>query len=95
MGLKSFIVGILVALSISACGSLKFFYKFYIFDYENNMLRGSVESEDLKTDICAKNPDNKYKCVVMKIPDFYRLKTDYEKQKQRIVTLERQLSSCR
>ena len=95
MGLRGFILGLLFAVSLSACGSLKFFYKFYVFDYENNMLRGPKESDDLKTEVCSKLPDNKYKCVVMRLDEFYRLKTDYEKQKSKIIDLERQLNQCR
>jgi hypothetical protein len=95
MGLKGFFLGLFVALTLSACGSVQFLYKFYTFDYENNMLLGPKPSDDLKTEICSKVPDNKYKCVVMKTDEFFRLKTDYEKQKVKIKELERQLGQCR
>jgi hypothetical protein len=95
VGLKGFFAGLLIALCISACGSIPFLYKFYVFDYENNMLLGPKPQDDLKTEVCSKASDNKYKCVVMKIDDFYSLKTDYEIQKQKIIKLERELSQCR
>lgn len=95
MGLKGFIIGLLISIGLTACGSISFIYKFYVYDYENNMLRGAKPSDDLKTEVCAKIPDNKYKCVVMNLDEFYRLKIDYEKQKQRIINLERQLSQCK
>lgn len=95
MGLKQFVLGFILALTISACGSISFFYKFYVFDYENNILLGPTSNDDLKTEICSKNPDNKYKCVVMKIDEFFKLKSDYEKSKNKIVELERRLSQCR
>jgi len=94
VGLKGFVLGFLLTLGLSACGTTKFIYRFFIFDYENNMLRGPKPSDDLKSDICSKIPDDKYKCVVMKISEFYKLKTDYEKQKERIIQLERQVSQC-
>lgn len=95
MGLKGFILGLIFAIGITACGSINFFYKYYVYDYENNMLRGAKPSDDLKTEVCSKIPDNKYKCVVMTMDEFFRLKTDYEKQKQKIINLERQLNQCK
>lgn len=95
MGLKGFFLGLFVAVTLSACGSVSFLYKFYIYDYENNILLGPKPSDDLKSEVCSKKEDSKYKCVVMKIDDFYNLKTDYEIQKKKIIKLERELSQCR
>ena len=86
---KIFLLGILFSLAISACGSLKkFLYKFYIYDYEQGILKGPREADDLNASICAYQ-SGEYQCIVMKIDEFYRLKTDKEKADRRIDELER------
>ncbi len=89
MGLKGFVFGLLVAISISACGSLRnFLFKFYVFNFESGILQGPREQDDLPINVCART-QNEYQCIVMKIDEFYRLKTEYEKRGQRIEELER------
>lgn len=91
MGIKQFVFGFLLALSISSCGTIKFLYKHYVFDYEAQILRGPKASDDLQANVCA-YVNNEYQCVVMKTDEFYRLKSTYLKMGQKIDELER---TCR
>lgn len=90
MGLmKGFIFGVLIAMSISACGSLRnFLYKFYVYNYERGILQGPKPQDDIPANVCSL-VNGEYQCIVMKIDEFYRLKTEYEKRGQRIIELER------
>lgn len=89
MGLKPFLLGVLFSLAITACGSIEFLYKFYVYNYEDGILQGPKPENDLKAEVCAFKQGEGFQCMVMKISDFYRLKSDYEKQKTRIQYLER------
>jgi hypothetical protein len=88
MGIRSFTLGFVLAMCISACAGVKFLYKYYVFDYEAQVLRGPEPKDDLKSNICQIT-NGEYQCMVMKIGEFYRLKSDYLKMGNRLEELER------
>lgn len=88
MGLRNFFLGFILALSISACGTIQFLYKYYVFDYEAQVLRGPKPKDDLNANVCS-YVNNEYHCVVMKLDEFYRLKSDYLKMGSKLEELER------
>lgn len=91
MGLKQFTLGFLLAVSISACGTFKFIYKYYVYDYEAQVLRGPDPKDDIESKVCSL-VNGEYQCVVMKVDEFYRLKADHLKHLQKIEELQR---ACR
>lgn len=86
--LKSFVLGIFVSITIAACANIKFFYKYYVYNYEEQILQGPKPIDDLPASVCSYTNDE-YQCVVMKVDEFFRLKSDYEKKVLRIQELER------
>jgi len=91
MGLRGFFLGFILAISVSACGTFKFLYKYYVYDYEAQVLRGPEPKADVESKVCSLT-NGEYQCVVMKVDEFYRLKSDHLKMLEKIDRLER---SCR
>lgn len=73
---------------ISSCSTFAFNYPHYTLDMENQYLRAVNPTDDLPLTVCNKSPAG-YSCVVMNIEIFYQMKAAYEKQHNRIVSLER------
>jgi len=71
---------------LSACAS--FTYKYYVLNLETQTLQGPEAKDDLPLTVCAKSAEG-YQCITMKLDEFYRLKTAYERQQKRIEQLER------
>lgn len=92
MGLKwirlatGFAIGLAIGLTLTACAS--FTYKYYVLDLDEAELKGPSEQDDLPISVCAKTPEG-YQCVTMKIDEFYRLKSNYQKLEKRLEELER------
>ena len=83
---KSFALGIIISITIAACANVKFIYKYYVYNYEQGILQGPNPSDDLPSSICSYS-NNEYQCIAMKIDDFFRMKSDYEKKALRIIEL--------
>lgn len=88
MGLRNFIFGFLLALSLSACGTFKFIYKYYVYDYEAKVLRGPKPVDDLNDSVCSYS-NQEFQCVVMRMEEFYKLKKDHLELLQKIDELQR------
>lgn len=92
MGLKQlriasgFVIGLSIGLTLSACAS--FTYRHYVLNLEDGTLQGPNPSDDLPISVCARTPEG-YRCITMKIEEFYRLKINYEKMQMRLEELER------
>jgi hypothetical protein len=82
-----FAVPMFFGVILTACAS--FSYRYYVLNLETQTLQGPSEKEDLPLTVCAKSSEG-YQCVTMKLDEFYRLKSAYERQEKRIEELERQ-----
>lgn len=85
------ILGILVGIVVSACGTPAFNYKFYALDSTSYVgwLRGPKPENDLDLRECEPHSGNKAPCMVVKTRDYLILKKDYLDTKIALETCER------
>lgn len=86
--LKPWFLGLTCGLIFSACTTLAFNYRYYVLNFESQTLQGKTASEDQPLEIC-KHDQSGYKCIVVPIDEFFKLKADYLKQQIRIDELQR------
>lgn len=79
---------IIGGLTFSACSSLSFNYKWRILNYEASVIQGTTPDDDQPLEICKKDASG-YKCVVIMMDEFFRLKGDKEKCDADLDTLQR------
>jgi hypothetical protein len=87
--LRPWFGGLIVGLIFSACTTLAFNYRYYVLNFESQTLQGKTANEDQPLEIC-KHDQSGYKCIVVPIDEFFRLKSDHLKQQIRIQELERE-----
>lgn len=87
--LRPWIGGLIFGLIFSACTSIAFNYRYYVLNYENQTLQAKNPRDDQPLEVC-KHDQSGYKCIVLNIDEFFRLKSDYLKQQIRIQELERE-----
>lgn len=90
MGLRGFlpgaVFGALISIAFTACAT-GFGYKFYALDlpdYTQGVLRGPVEADDIKMEVCKPNDLGKAPCTVFITAEFEALKADLEDTRQKL-----------
>lgn len=80
MGLKSFFAGFLACLTLICGCAATYPYKYYglaAASYQGRLL-GDKPENDLDLLICTPTPQDAAPCIVMRSPDYLRLKADYK-----------------
>lgn len=73
-----------------SCSALSFhYYGLSGASYDNGVLLGPTEKDDLPFSKCAPTTSVKNPCVVLFVADFYALKQEYEDTKQKLVECEK------
>jgi len=85
---KTFLVGLVIGAVLSACTTLAFNYRYYVLNYENQTLQAKNPRDDQPLEVC-KHDQSGYKCIVIQIDEFFRLKADHQKMQIKIDELER------
>jgi hypothetical protein len=82
---KQFALGFLACLLLVACAGMKVkYYTFSQVDYNQGMLLGPKESDDIPFSKCAPVGNDANPCILMFREDFIALKQDYLDTKQKL-----------
>lgn len=89
--MKSFIVGIICGVLLLSCASAAISYNYYglAADSYDGKLLGVDESKDLPLSICEPDAKVKGKCVVMLKAEFFKMKSDLDQTREKLISCER------
>jgi hypothetical protein len=63
-------------------------YKYYVIDYENQILSGPTLKESVELKTCKQDHEG-YKCTAMFMDEFFKMQVDYENMVNRVKELEK------
>lgn len=91
MGLtRQFALGFIACLFVVGCAGAGFrYYGLSGVNYNDGILMGPKEKDDLPFSRCAPTGNEAYPCVVMFAKEFFALKLDYEDTKQKLKECEK------
>lgn len=83
---RKILIGFFLTLTLLSCAS--FTYKYYGLDLDGGKLLGPTASDDLSIVICKPNLEAQFPCTVMLYADFFAMKEDYLRIKERLKKCE-------
>jgi hypothetical protein len=89
---KQFIAGFITCLLLVSCAGAGFSYRYYGLSeavYDNGVLLGPTEKDDIPFSRCSPRDAIKHPCVVMLTSDFYAFKQDYEDSETKLIDCQR------
>lgn len=85
-----FVIGFLSCLFLVSCAGMSYhYYGISEVNYNQGILLGPSEKEDIPFSRCAPTENEKHPCVIMLTKDFYNLRLDYEDTKTKLKTCEK------
>jgi hypothetical protein len=94
MGMKGFILGLILGLLIVGCAGAVFPYRFYGLqdvDYSKGKLLGDKPENDLLFIACEPSEKSKNPCVVMKAEEFFTLKKDHLDLQEKLIDCQKEM----
>lgn len=88
--IRSFLFGVMSCVLTLGCAGMSYrYYSLHEVVYEEGMLLGPTEADDVPFSKCAPSEHNKNPCVVMASKEFFALKLDYEDTKQKLIDCQK------
>jgi hypothetical protein len=89
---RGFVVGIILGLTLAACASATFPYKYYGIDLADKKLLGPTAPDDVSLSVCEATPNDASPCVAMLTDQYLILKDDYLNTKNQLIACQQQLA---